>query len=50
MPAVEIARDGSCGHTTVITGSLVAILPLIALFFVLQRYWQVDLAAGATKG
>ena len=37
-------------YTTVITGSLVAILPLIALFFVLQRYWQVDLAAGATKG
>jgi multiple sugar transport system permease protein len=33
----------------VITGALLSILPLGALFLTLQRYWQVDLAAGAVK-
>jgi len=37
-------------YTTVITGSLVSILPLIALFLVLQRYWQSDLTGGSVKG
>ncbi|MGY5764698.1 carbohydrate ABC transporter permease [Brachybacterium sp. DNPG3] len=37
-------------YTTVITGALVAILPLIALFLLLQRYWQSDLTGGAVKG
>ena len=36
-------------YTLVITGALLSIVPLIALFLVLQRYWQVDLAAGAVK-
>ncbi|WP_082544122.1 carbohydrate ABC transporter permease [Sanguibacter sp. Leaf3] len=36
-------------YTSVITGALLSILPLIALFLTLQRYWQVDLAAGAVK-
>lgn len=36
-------------YTSVITGALLSILPLIALFLSLQRYWQVDLAAGAVK-
>lgn len=36
-------------YTTVVTGALVSIVPLIALFLTLQRYWRVDLAAGATK-
>ncbi|GIJ46823.1 sugar ABC transporter permease [Virgisporangium aliadipatigenens] len=36
-------------YTSVITGSLVSIVPLIALFLTLQRYWRVDLAAGAVK-
>lgn len=36
-------------YTTVITGALVSIIPLIALFLVLQRYWQTDLTAGAVK-
>ena len=36
-------------YTYVITGALLSIIPLIALFFTLQRYWQVDLAAGAVK-
>lgn len=36
-------------YTAVITGALVSIVPLIALFLCLQRYWKVDLAAGAVK-
>ncbi|RJL21492.1 carbohydrate ABC transporter permease [Bailinhaonella thermotolerans] len=35
--------------TLVITGSLVAVLPLIAAFLLLQRYWRADLAAGGVK-
>lgn len=36
-------------YTLVITGALLSVVPLIALFLVLQRYWRVDLAAGAVK-
>ena len=30
--------------------SLFGIIPLIALFLILQKYWQSGLAAGAVKG
>jgi multiple sugar transport system permease protein len=33
----------------VITGSLLTILPLLAVFLLLQRYWQSGLAAGSVK-
>ncbi|WP_237405188.1 carbohydrate ABC transporter permease [Actinacidiphila reveromycinica] len=33
----------------VITGSLLTIIPLIAAFLLLQRYWQSGLAAGSVK-
>jgi multiple sugar transport system permease protein len=36
-------------YTYVITGSLVSIIPLAALFLSLQRYWRVDLVSGAVK-
>lgn len=36
-------------YTLVITGAMLSILPLAALFLVLQRYWRVDLASGAVK-
>lgn len=36
-------------YTSVVTGALLSIIPLVALFLSLQRYWQVDLAAGAIK-
>jgi multiple sugar transport system permease protein len=36
-------------YTIVITGALLSVLPLIALFLLLQRFWRVDLAAGAVK-
>ncbi|WP_432487958.1 carbohydrate ABC transporter permease [Kineococcus sp. SYSU DK018] len=37
-------------YTSVVTGALLAIVPLVALFLCLQRYWQVDLTSGAVKG
>lgn len=36
--------------STVITGSLVSIIPLVAAFLYLQRYWQSGLSAGSVKG
>lgn len=36
-------------YTLVITGALLSIVPLVVLFFALQRFWRVDLAAGAVK-
>lgn len=36
-------------YTLVITGALLSIMPLVVLFFALQRFWRVDLAAGAVK-
>ncbi|MFE9421479.1 carbohydrate ABC transporter permease [Kitasatospora sp. NPDC006697] len=36
-------------YTLVITGALLSVLPLIALFLGLQRYWRVDLLSGAVK-
>ena len=36
-------------YTVVITGSLLSILPLVALFLLLQRFWRVDLSAGSVK-
>ena len=36
-------------YTLVITGSLISVLPLIALFLSLQRFWRLDLLSGAVK-
>src|SRR5690606_39054025 len=36
-------------YNLTITGSFLAIIPLIALFLTLQRYWNVDLLTGALK-
>jgi len=35
--------------STVLTGSLVSIVPLIVAFLFLQRYWQTGLASGSVK-
>ncbi|MFI5891810.1 carbohydrate ABC transporter permease [Actinoplanes sp. NPDC051513] len=47
------AQSGTAGgqavFNLVITGSLLTILPLIAVFLLLQRYWQSGLAAGSVK-
>jgi multiple sugar transport system permease protein len=36
-------------YIVVVTGALISIVPLVALFLGLQRYWRVDLGAGAVK-
>jgi len=41
--------DAPALYTLVITGALLSILPLIALFLSLQRYWRVDLLSGSVK-
>jgi multiple sugar transport system permease protein len=48
--AASMAGSGSQAlFSTVITGSLVAIVPLIVAFLFLQRYWQSGLATGSVK-
>lgn len=41
---------GEAVFNLVITGSLLAIVPLTAAFLLLQRYWQSGLSAGSVKG
>jgi multiple sugar transport system permease protein len=36
-------------YSLVITGSLLSVIPLVALFLSLQRYWRIDLLSGAVK-
>jgi len=36
-------------YSLVITGTLLSVLPVIALFVALQRYWRIDLVTGAVK-
>jgi multiple sugar transport system permease protein len=40
----------TAAFTTVITGSLISIVPLIFAFIFLQRYWQSGLGTGGVKG
>ncbi|WP_223622382.1 carbohydrate ABC transporter permease [Microbacterium sp. EST19A] len=42
--------DGDVIFNLVITGSLLAIIPIIIVFLALQRFWQSGLAAGSVKG
>ena len=36
-------------YSLVVTGALLSIIPLVVLFLLLQRFWRVDLGAGAVK-
>jgi multiple sugar transport system permease protein len=36
-------------YSLVIAGTLLAVLPVIALFLSLQRYWKIDLVSGAVR-
>lgn len=47
--AQAATAGGEAVFHLVITGSLITILPLIAAFLLLQRYWQSGLAAGSVK-
>ncbi|MBE3012001.1 carbohydrate ABC transporter permease [Microbispora sp. NEAU-D428] len=44
-----LTAGGEAIFNLVITGSLLTIVPLIAAFLLLQRYWQSGLAAGSVK-
>lgn len=37
-------------YTLAVTGALLSLLPLVAVFLLLQRYWRADLLSGALKG
>ena len=36
-------------YSLVITGTLLSVIPVIALFLALQRYWRIDLVTGGLK-
>jgi multiple sugar transport system permease protein len=48
--AATRGNGGEALYSSVIAGSLVSTLPLIALFLFLQRFWQSGLAEGGVKG
>lgn len=55
-PGILRAREAAAGgsgsralFSTVITGSLLSIIPLVVAFLFLQRYWQSGLATGGVK-
>jgi multiple sugar transport system permease protein len=48
--AQAATAGGQAIFNLVITGSLLTIVPLIAAFLLLQRYWRVGLAAGGVTG
>ena len=47
------SQGGSGGsqalYSTVITGSLLSIIPLVIAFLFLSRYWESGLASGGVK-
>jgi multiple sugar transport system permease protein len=43
------AVAGQTVYNLVITGSLITVLPIMAAFLYLQRYWRAGLAAGSVK-
>jgi multiple sugar transport system permease protein len=47
--AQAATAGGEAVFHLVITGSLITILPLIAAFLLLQKYWRSGLAAGSVK-
>ncbi|SNY52685.1 carbohydrate ABC transporter permease [Paractinoplanes atraurantiacus] len=47
--AQSTTAGGEAVYNLVITGSLLTILPLLAAFLLLQRYWQSGLSAGSVK-
>jgi multiple sugar transport system permease protein len=37
-------------YSLVVMGVFLSVIPLIALFLFLQRYWRLDLVSGGVKG
>lgn len=48
--AAAAGSGGQVLFSSVITGSLISIVPLIIAFLYLQKYWQAGLATGGVKG
>jgi multiple sugar transport system permease protein len=48
----SVGGGGSTGEllALVVTGSMLSVVPLIAAFLLLQRYWESGLTAGGVKG
>jgi multiple sugar transport system permease protein len=48
----SVGGGGSTGAllSSVVTGSFLSIIPLVAAFLLLQRYWQSGLSTGSVKG
>ncbi|MFI8219267.1 carbohydrate ABC transporter permease [Streptomyces sp. NPDC085932] len=46
---LEQGANSPALYTLVITGAFLAVLPLVALFLVVQRFWSLDLLSGAVK-
>jgi len=48
----SVGGGGSTGAllSSVVTGSFLSVIPLIAAFLLLQRYWQSGLSTGSVKG
>jgi multiple sugar transport system permease protein len=47
--AQSSTAGGQAIYNLVITGSLLTVIPIMAVFLFLQRYWQSGLAAGSVK-
>ncbi|MET9113240.1 carbohydrate ABC transporter permease [Streptomyces longwoodensis] len=46
---LEQGANSPALYTLVITGAFLAVLPLVVLFLVVQRFWSLDLLSGAVK-
>ena len=46
---LQHGSDEASLYSLVIVGTLLAVVPVIALFLSLQKYWKVDLVSGAVK-
>ncbi|MDG4860070.1 carbohydrate ABC transporter permease [Streptomyces sp. T-3] len=49
LTLLEQGASAPALYTLVITGAFLAVIPLIALFLVIQRFWSLDLLSGAVK-
>jgi multiple sugar transport system permease protein len=49
FPLLQQGSNAPALYTPVITGALLAVLPPIALFLVIHRFWSLDLLSGAVK-
>ena len=46
---VSVGTGNAPQVTHVVMGATISVVPIVALFLLLQRYWRNDLSAGAVK-